>query len=151
LCKCVGTCNCKWIYYIFLMIIFSCKSILISCECMFSWFLFCNGSSFGYPSTKTLWNPSLSPSKNHNFWHCLTLTLFYICTLNHTSVFVFTLTLFSMAWNKFIWLCTHTSQILHLHEYKWISNTYNRSVCKYQIWLWFGFLLTGTKNDSSNF
>ncbi len=52
-CKCFGACKCKCIYYILLMTIPSCKSILISCECIPkpNYYYFVMGQ-FDWPFTK---------------------------------------------------------------------------------------------------
>jgi len=60
-CKCFGVCKC--IYYIFLMTIPSCKSILISCECIPKLnFIFCKG---------TLW--WILHTKKMIFWYSLNI------------------------------------------------------------------------------
>jgi hypothetical protein len=54
-CKCFGACKCKCIYYMSLMIIPSCKSISISCECIHILTFFLQWTILIGPSHKKSW------------------------------------------------------------------------------------------------
>jgi hypothetical protein len=80
MCKCFGAYKGKCIYYIFLMIIPSCKFIFINCvcACFDDLFIYLFNFAMGYliGLSPKIYEISPSPSKNHIFYIVLHLHYF---------------------------------------------------------------------------